>query len=499
MNHRHSSYCFKTGSGGINVKLEKVSASKYISFLLEDEDRPVALLNMDGTISSGNDRFREEFGLVKTGEIKELFDEVSRGLWFDFFITAEEKEHDAFAVKVRLANDKMYSVKVRLLYCDVMEKVLAIFTVPLSIERRNEITVLNQFHKSSNLLILANRSGVIVDINNLSNKLFNLPSDYFIGKTWRGLRSVIQVEVDEFENYLNRAVTDGSVEAIRRFVQTTGEVRYYHYKTYFHEETQMFLTHVVDYTNKVKLKHKLAHKESLAQVGQMAAGIAHEIRNPLTTLKGFTQLLRGSNLEESNKYLDVIDEEIVRMESILNEMLVMSKPSQNEKVYISLIKIIADITLVISAKASIEEITIVIDDEHFPNVFIYGNVVKLKQALLNLFKNALEAMAPGGTLTIGLEVGEENQINLTVIDTGKGMTVTQLNQIFMPYFTTRSEGTGLGLPFVIKTIEEHGGTVSVSSEVGSGSKFTLSFPQVTSRIITEALVERDLTESGRLT
>ncbi len=99
-------------------------------------------------------------------------------------------------------------------------------------------------------------------------------------------------------------------------------------------------------------------------------------------------------------------------------------------------------------------------------VFIFGDEAKLKQVLLNLMKNALEAMDQGGKLTISLKAIGDNKVNILVSDTGQGMSGTQLKQVFMPFFTTRSEGTGLGLPFVIKTVEEHGGTVSVSSGLG---------------------------------
>ena len=150
----------------------------------------------------------------------------------------------------------------------------------------------------------------------------------------------------------------------------------------------MFITRMADHTEQVILEKRLAHKESLYEVGQLAASIAHEIRNPITTLKGFTQLLRNSTAEESEKYLTVIDDEIIRMESILNEMLILSKPSIEEKTFISLPKLLSTMIKLFQPKARIEGISIIQYTGDLDEVFIFGDEAKLKQVLLNLMKNS---------------------------------------------------------------------------------------------------------------
>ncbi|WP_248511554.1 PAS domain-containing sensor histidine kinase, partial [Sporosarcina sp. NCCP-2222] len=133
-------------------------------------------------------------------------------------------------------------------------------------------------------------------------------------------------------------------------------------------------------------------------------------------------------------------------------------------------------------KALLENIHIVQNRNLCSTPFVYGDIDKLKQVILNLCKNAFEAMTAGGTLTISSDE-EDGQLILSIGDTGKGMSLQQVNQVFMPFFSSKAGGTGLGLPFVLKTVEEHGGTISVESEVGRGTRFLLKFPRAANAAI----------------
>ena len=131
---------------------------------------------------------------------------------------------------------------------------------------------------------------------------------------------------------------------------------------------------------------------------------------------------------------------------------------------------------VVYPKALMDGITITQKDNILKDSLIVGDSDKIKQVLLNLFKNAIEAMTPGGNLSIFVNLDSPGKVILGVSDTGKGMDKYQVKQVFMPFFTTKSDGSGLGLPFVLKNIEEHGGTVVVESEVDIGTTFIVTFP-----------------------
>lgn len=477
------------------MKIEKESEGEYIRILLEGPSSPTAILNPTGEVYQANDKFEKLFDMDQLTTIKDLTNCDSARNWDKYLKLTTEIGHSTFHIDVVLPTKNMQSVKVCLIYNEKLEKIISYFSIPSLLKSEKEIRDLNVFRKSTTLMIVFDKKGIVRDVNELTQDFFDLPREYFIGKNRKEISLLFSVSVAEYEVYVRKVFKKGSAESLQRYERSPDDIRYYHINTFFDEESGMYIARVANHTKKVVLEQQLSFKEPLAEVGQLAASIAHEIRNPMTTLKGFTQLLRGSASVESNKYLDVIDDEIGRMESILSEMLVLSKPSTKEKVLISLDKIMSDMVTLVHPKARLEGVSFVQKVATFPEMLIYGDETKIKQVLLNLLKNALEAMSAGGIITIGLDVAEDNQIKLTITDTGKGMTLTQLNRIFIPYFTTRSEGTGLGLPFVIKTIENHGGTVSVSSKVGGGSSFMLSFPPAISQVKSEILEENKLLQS----
>ena len=449
--------------------------------LFENARKPAAILDKSGVIIQLNDEFQKKFSRKKISNIKDLSDEKSIHLWEEKLELTINKGNTASNFPIVLGpQNKPDSVRVHLLYCDKNDKVIAILNVSGSVREEEEVkSYLKIFQKSESLIIAFNKTGIIQDVNELSFNILGIPRKSLLNKNAFEFFGLLSFSKDESTKYIQKVIGEGYAETLHIYEKPTEEISYLNIKTYFDKSVAIFITRIVDHTEKVISEQRLAHKESLYEVGQLAASIAHEIRNPITTLKGFTQLLRNSTAEESEKYLTVIDDEIIRMESILNEMLILSKPSIEEKTYISLPKLLSTMINLFQPKARIEGISIIQKTGDLDDVFIFGDEAKLKQVLLNLMKNSLEAMDHGGKLTISLEALEDNKVNVLVSDTGQGMSVTQLKQIFMPFFTTRSDGTGLGLPFVIKTIEEHGGTVSVSSEVGVGSEFILSFPSAT--------------------
>ncbi len=474
------------------MKLENLNTKEHLWFLLEDTNHPIAILNKSGTTVQLNDVCREQFGIERTDRIRDLLEEPCAALWDKSLNDALEKGRATLDIYLPLANNRIVQTNVRLLYCDQAKKVIVLFTVSLNQQKKERAAYGRAFRKSDNLMFVVDRNGRIQDVNELTYEYFNLPRKYFLNTSIRKLFSLFCNSSLESKQYIKKVNEDGYAEVVKRYKQSTGVVKYYRITAFFDEETNMYLMRVKDETEKIQLEQQLDHQKSLAEVGQLAASIVHEIRNPMTTLKGFTQLLRNTSVEESKKYLTVIDEEIIRMEAILNEMLVLSKPSSNTKEFVSLRSLIDDIKRIVLPTTNLENIQIVESEDDFTDVFVFGDEAKLKQVLLNLFKNAYEAMESGGVLTTGLKRTENGHLQLAISDTGKGMNSTQIKQVFLPFFTTRREGTGLGLPFVLKTIEEHGASITVESEVGYGSTFIISFPreiiQVSEKVEKEAVL-----------
>jgi two-component system, sporulation sensor kinase E len=458
------------------LKYKNIKVMRHITFLLDDTIRPGAVFDLDGTLLYVNDSFHKEFVNDGKENIKEFFIGPTTNLRDHVASNVEKNDNKTFDVNIRLVPDRVGVVKMHLEYIEEVQQVVALFDVPQSFVDKAGKTYIQAFRNSDDFMVVMNRDGLIYDINGLHTSFFNLPKDYFVGKTAEVIVELFQEDSESIINYFKDVNLYGFAEITTRYVKNVDDVCYYQITTLYDSETQTYLIRMNDRTEEMAMEKRLAHSNSLSTIGELAASIAHEIRNPMTTLKGFVQLLKISATTDTMKYLSVIDEEIDRMESILSEMLILSKPGLNEKTTFSLGVLVADMVQVVYPKALMDGITITQKENILKDSLIVGDSDKIKQVLLNLFKNEIEAMTPGGNLSIFVNLDNPGKVVLGISDTGKGMDKFQVKQVFMPFFTTKSDGYGLGLPFVLKNIEEHGGTVAVESEVDIGTTFIVTFP-----------------------
>lgn len=240
-----------------------------------------------------------------------------------------------------------------------------------------------------------------------------------------------------------------------------------------------------------EMKDAAILSEHLATIGQLAAGIAHEIRNPLTTVKGFIQLIQPHLVEiGKEEYALIALEEIDRANEIIYEFLNAAKPQQNKKQSISVDKLIKDIVMLYESEAILRNIEFVTDLNHY-NAQLYIDIKQIKQVLVNLIKNALEAIGQNpnhdkGMIRIHSKIKVDSLI-LQIEDNGIGMDNETIENLFVPFFSTKDEGTGIGLTVCKKIIEEHGGTIEVNSTPFIGTTFIIQLPIMK--------IESDLTTS----
>lgn len=473
----------------MNCKQGKVM--KHITFMLDDAIRPGTVFDENGFLLYANKSFKKNFGTSGKTNIRDFIVGPTSELWDNTTNLVTKFKDKTLNVKIQLAG-RICVVKMNLMYLDDVQQTIALFDIPQSFADIAEKTYINAFRSSDNLLIVTDSQSIICDINDKHTELFDLPREYFIGKPARVIVELLNIDSEVMIDYSNRLSLYNYAEMTFMYEHSLNDIRYYSVFTLFDSETQTFLIRMKDQTEKVTMEKHMAHSDSLSTVGGLAASIAHEIRNPMTTLKGFVQLLKISATSDTMKYLNVIDEEVIRMESILTEMLILSKPSMNKKMTFCLELLVADMIQVIQPKALMDGITISQQIRSVPETLIFGDPDKIKQVLLNLFKNALEAMEPGGTLTTSLDLDNSGKIVLKVIDTGKGMDMVHVKKVFMSFFTSKSNGTGLGLPFVLKIIEEHGGLIAVESEVGKGTTFIVTFPSAIAHVTEKVSSEKSV-------
>ncbi|WP_225983712.1 MULTISPECIES: PAS domain S-box protein [Bacillaceae] len=234
------------------------------------------------------------------------------------------------------------------------------------------------------------------------------------------------------------------------------------------------LTIFRDVTDKIRMEEQLKKSDTLNVVGELAAGIAHEIRNPMTALKGFIQLLEGSLNGEFSTYFQVISSELQRIETIITDFLILAKP-QAVSYQIKQVNNTIENTLdLLSAQASMHNIQFHTHFSKIPPIHCESN--QLKQVFINLIKNAIEAMPTGGFIDITTELFFDSHVLISIQDYGTGIPETVLDKLGEPFYTTKEKGTGLGLMVTYKIIEEHAGWIEVASEEEKGTLFQIYLP-----------------------
>ncbi len=243
------------------------------------------------------------------------------------------------------------------------------------------------------------------------------------------------------------------------------------------DSTQGLIVIMRDLTEIQRLESIANRNSRMEELGRMAAMIAHEIRNPLGGIKGFASLLHRDL--KKDPHLQQLAASIVEGTDSLNQLVTnildYSRPIEAHLEPCDLIQLIQELMEQIHADKSIKENIGVDRTFSHPSVICYVDPPLFKSALLNLILNGIQAMPEGGNLILALSQ-EMDSVTLKISDTGKGIPPCDLDKIFSPFFTTKTQGTGLGLPEALKMIQAHGGTIEVESQVGKGSTFTVTIP-----------------------
>jgi two-component system sensor histidine kinase HydH len=229
------------------------------------------------------------------------------------------------------------------------------------------------------------------------------------------------------------------------------------------------------------LEKQIQRSERLASLGRMAAGIAHEIRNPLGSIKGFAQYFRNkfSDGSEDRNYAVVMVNEVDRLNRVIQDLLNFAKPQEPKLSTVEIKSLIRHGLKLVQPDIQANNIQVIESFSEEPPITIMADTDMITQVFLNLFLNAIEAMDSDGRLEIGLFEKEE-QLEILVSDTGSGIPKENLSRIFDPFFTSKKEGTGLGLAIVYRIIENHHGEIEVNSDPGKGTVFKLKFKSIKS-------------------
>jgi two-component system sensor histidine kinase HydH len=326
-------------------------------------------------------------------------------------------------------------------------------------------------------LIVTGEKGAILAVNNVTERLLRISGDHVTG---RDSREVLPPEITSLIGEI-RGPDDMAVREVRVPVQDR-TMTFETSASTLRDDESTFLGHIVllrDITEIEHLKKEMERKERLASIGSLAAGVAHEIRNPLSSIKGFATYFkeRYRDVPEDQRIAGIMVGEVERLNRVITQLLEFARPMDLRRETASLLEVVNRSLAMVENQAAERHVEIDrsgLGDEPF---LCDIDQDKISQVLLNLFLNAMEAMDSGGRLTVSLEPDEKNpRIMVSVSDTGHGIAPQDLDHVFDPYFTTKQSGTGLGLAIAHKIVEAHGGDIKVESIQGQGTRVVVGLP-----------------------
>ncbi|MFU1992401.1 PAS domain S-box protein [Priestia megaterium] len=314
-----------------------------------------------------------------------------------------------------------------------------------------------------------------VEVNEAGCKRFGYTREELLSTPCHGIiprdSDIVQKTVEEIRNG-NLSFTLQS-----QFTFKSGEIKKLEYsgKLFNIENKKVLLIVSRDRTEYLKTEELLQKSEKLAAVGQLATAIAHEIRNPLTAIKGFMQLLTEKASKEELTYMNIISSEIERIEMITDEFMSVAKPQAVTFQSIDLQLLIQQVILLLQPQATMKNIFIELNS-YGEMPFVYCESNQMKQVFINILKNAIEAMPSGGEIKVELRKKDNNHIHIQIIDEGVGISKERIKHLGEPFYSIKEDGIGLGLMICFNIIQQHKGTLSIESEVNKGTSVEICLP-----------------------
>jgi signal transduction histidine kinase len=323
---------------------------------------------------------------------------------------------------------------------------------------------------SPNFIYVKNNRDDLVLVNNACLDLFDLNPINFMEMNEKSIiekMSFVEGEPKTVRNVKNSQEENHIVEWASVAVKFKGE--------------QDYMLHLgFDVTERTETEKLLVKSENLRVIGEMAAGIAHEIKNPLTSIKGFIDLIKENEAGmNQNFYLNIVSDEIDRIADVTDELLFMAKPqvSMDEDTSFDILKVINDVNTLLASSAELKNASVtLINKEELICRGIDKNVIK--QILINIIKNAIDAISNEGMIKLKVEMVGKNKFRIRMIDNGIGISKKDLKRLGEPFYTTKNKGTGLGLTVCYKMAREQNGEVIIRSKEKWGTVVDLYLPLI---------------------
>ncbi|MFB9330768.1 ATP-binding protein [Paenibacillus aurantiacus] len=363
---------------------------------------------------------------------------------------------------------------------NAMSKNLSIYMAKLKVsfeENRAMKEYLESFiNHTTDAIHVVDLEGRILQVNRAFERMFGYAADEAVGRMLPLVPEQLLGEEQEALNWLKSGRLLNTRETVRvtkggEWIDvsiTTSPIRDQH------GDLNALASITRDVTSRNKMEELLRRSEKLTTVGQLAAGVAHEIRNPLTTLRGFLQLQQETG-KLNTRHIDIMLSELDRINLIVGEFLILAKPQATRFETKDVRYVFGDVISLLDSQAHLCDIMFKIDFTT-DTCIISCEENQLKQVFINVLKNAIEAMPEGGEITIRIARLNARNVSLTIMDQGIGIPEEMIPKLGDPFFTGKETGTGLGLMVSQRIIQSHQGTLEIASEVGVGTTVTITLP-----------------------
>lgn len=332
------------------------------------------------------------------------------------------------------------------------------------------------FQALPDLCFLTEDDGTIIDYKAGSPTKFYVPAEAFMGKKFYDV--LPSPVAQQFQEAISQVKEKGTNVIVEYPLTLNDSVDFFEASCLPLLQDKIMII-VRDITERKKTEELLNKSDTLAAIGQLAAGVAHEVRNPLTVIKGFIQLFQ-INKEDQEKYFDLMLSEIERIEAILQEFLSIAKTDEISTEKKNIYQLFKNVVSLMNTKAIMTNIQVELYTDS-KDIIIECSENQLKQVFINILQNSIEAMPDGGRISIHIkEIGKDGII-ISVIDKGIGIPEERIKRLGEPFYSTKEKGTGIGLMLSYKIIESHQGNISIMSEVGVGTTVTIYLPKIQSK------------------
>mgnify|MGYP003462453597 FL=1 len=400
-------------------------------------------------------------------------DEASLDAWQQFLEQICQYSQGVCEIQLNTATQPFITLQGS--YDEIHDIIIATLQVSNQSQQTNEIwPAMSMFNSMDLGIIMLTTDGCVVDVNQKVLQHIGCSKNEVLTKHYSHLMKFFTYDRELAEQFLSKLRRRHKASLLIQKGEDSNP-QYYELKVFFDSNYKLYIVSIFDHTSYVRLQGQVKEQNYLKELGQMSASIAHEIRNPLTALKGFIELLKSEAPAEQEHYFAIMESEFQRLDMILSDLLFLSSPRKISVQKVDLVELAKEVIDFMQFEALMHEVILQLEYDNQVQHVILGNNVRLKQMLINLLKNAIQATENSGTITVQMFVTAEN-VQVYVQDNGIGMDEEIRKNLFTPFFTTKEQGTGLGLSLVKKVVDDFNGTIEVKSEPNVGTTFILTFP-----------------------